>query len=231
MNVKRNRPAQPDYAFWDKLGKFQEWQVTCLWCEIEPSIAASLDGKPAAFRQRLIVARKDGFLKAEVKKVASADGMLYELWYRRKVLKDFAKRILEKPKFLFAKSREIAGEAKAHQSATSRSRVSTTDAAVVAESLPAGDIVIDKTVKHEDIASEINGTIPPLSAYLTIKQLSIKQPAFSESALRNLINKAKPTQSSKGEIPGNGLDSAIIRIGRKVLFDEEKFLSWVKSNQ
>jgi hypothetical protein len=65
----------------------------------------------------------------------------------------------------------------------------------------------------------------------TPKQFSTKYPAWSEAALRNLIFKAQTRQSSKGEIFGNGLleAGAILRIGRKVLIDEERFFDWVRN--
>ncbi len=66
---------------------------------------------------------------------------------------------------------------------------------------------------------------------LTIRQLSERYPAFSEPALRNLIFCSKPRLSSKGQIPGNGLDRAIIRIGRKVLIDAEQFQAWLREQQ
>lgn len=64
----------------------------------------------------------------------------------------------------------------------------------------------------------------------TTKQFSSKYPAFTEAALRNLIFKAERRQSTSGEIPGNGLADAgaVVRIGRKVLIDEEKFFEWVR---
>ena len=64
---------------------------------------------------------------------------------------------------------------------------------------------------------------------LTVDQFSERNPAFTPAALRNLIFKAEPRQSTKGEVPGNGLleSGAIIRLGRRVLIDEAKFLAWV----
>jgi len=69
------------------------------------------------------------------------------------------------------------------------------------------------------------------SVYWTVEQFSERNPAFTPPALRNLIFKAEPRQSSKGEVPGNGLaeSGAIIRLGRRVLIDEAKFLAWVAS--
>jgi hypothetical protein len=47
--------------------------------------------------------------------------------------------------------------------------------------------------------------------------------------LRNLIFKADSRESTKGTILGNGLieAGAIIRLGRKVLFDEDAFFVWI----
>ena len=63
---------------------------------------------------------------------------------------------------------------------------------------------------------------------LTVEQFSTRNPAFTPPALRNLIFKAEPRQSSRGTIPGNGLaeSGAILRLGRRVLIDEAKFLAW-----
>jgi hypothetical protein len=64
----------------------------------------------------------------------------------------------------------------------------------------------------------------------TVAQFPNAYPAFTEPALRNLIFKAERRHSSNGEIPGNGLieAGAIIRIGRKVLIDEDRFFDWVR---
>ncbi len=47
--------------------------------------------------------------------------------------------------------------------------------------------------------------------------------------MRNLIFKADSRESTKGTILGNGLieAGAIIRLGRKVLFDEDAFFVWI----
>lgn len=62
---------------------------------------------------------------------------------------------------------------------------------------------------------------------LTVKQLSQKHPAFSLSSLRNLLFKAKQRMTSIGAIQGNGLEKAVIRVGRKILIDEEIFFEWL----
>jgi len=55
---------------------------------------------------------------------------------------------------------------------------------------------------------------------------------LSESALRHLLFAAKPRQNSRGEeLPSNGLATAIIRIGRKVLLDLDEFDAWIDAQQ
>jgi hypothetical protein len=66
--------------------------------------------------------------------------------------------------------------------------------------------------------------------WYTVKQHAKVEPAFSESALRNLIFKASSRQSTKGVIPGNGLieAGAIQRVGGKVLLHRARFLAWIE---
>lgn len=66
---------------------------------------------------------------------------------------------------------------------------------------------------------------------LTVRQFSETHPAFSQGAIRNLIFLAKSRKTSKGTIHGNGLDVALVRIGRKVLIDEVRFFEWVDDQQ
>ncbi|KTD25449.1 Uncharacterised protein [Legionella lansingensis] len=67
--------------------------------------------------------------------------------------------------------------------------------------------------------SNVN-SIPLLS---TIKQFCQKHPAFTEGGIRDRIFYAD----------SNGLKKfgAILRNGRRVLIDEEKFFQWLKENQ
>lgn len=69
--------------------------------------------------------------------------------------------------------------------------------------------------------------LPPRTLF-TVKQFSIRNPAFTEASLRALIFNSKPRHSTSGVISGNGLDEAIVRIGRKLLIDEEKFYAWLE---
>lgn len=82
-----------------------------------------------------------------------------------------------------------------------------------------------------------NHTSAPLHAparlVFTVRQFAERNKAFSEAALRNLIFKADTGHSTKGDIPGNGLieAGAIVRIGRKVLIDEDAFFAWVDAQK
>lgn len=58
--------------------------------------------------------------------------------------------------------------------------------------------------------------------------------AFSAPSLRNLILNAADRVNSRGErIPGNGLAEAgaIVRVGRRVLIDEQAFFRWIADQQ
>jgi hypothetical protein len=57
-----------------------------------------------------------------------------------------------------------------------------------------------------------------MSEYLTVRQLSQRHKAFSESSLRYHIFHEKQ----------NGLSSAIRRVGRKILIREDGFLAWLE---
>lgn len=70
-------------------------------------------------------------------------------------------------------------------------------------------------------------------AVFTVEQFAQRNPAFTAAALRNIIFKAEPRHTSRGEIPGNGLIEcgAVLRLGRKVLLDESRFFEWVREQQ
>lgn len=53
------------------------------------------------------------------------------------------------------------------------------------------------------------------------------------AAITNQVFKAKARQSTKGEIPGNGMEEAraIVRLAGRVLIDEDAYFSWVDSQQ
>lgn len=68
----------------------------------------------------------------------------------------------------------------------------------------------------------------------SVEQFSERRPAWTPASLRNLILNAADRVNSRGErIPGNGLAEAgaIVRIGRRVLIDEQSFFRWIASQQ
>ncbi len=62
-----------------------------------------------------------------------------------------------------------------------------------------------------------------IPSLLTVSQFSIKHPAFPEGGLRYRIFHAD----------SNGLaeSGAIIRNGRRVLIDEQRFFDWLRTSQ
>jgi hypothetical protein len=66
------------------------------------------------------------------------------------------------------------------------------------------------------------------TSLFTVRQFAARHPAFPESSLRWLIFQSKQRETSKGTIPGNGLDTALVRIGKKLLIDETRFFEWVE---
>jgi len=68
----------------------------------------------------------------------------------------------------------------------------------------------------------------------SVSQFSERRPAWTQAALRNLILNSADRINSRGErIPGNGLAEAgaIVRVGRRVLIDEQKFFEWIAAQQ
>ena len=78
--------------------------------------------------------------------------------------------------------------------------------------------------------SYLNPALVPRYHIFSVAQFSQRNPIYTQPALRNLIFKAESRKSSRGEILGNGLleCGAILRVGSKVLIDEDKFFGWVR---
>jgi hypothetical protein len=75
---------------------------------------------------------------------------------------------------------------------------------------------------------------PALRNLRTVRQFSERFPAWTEPGVRNLILNAEDRVNSRGvRIPGNGLAEAgaIVRVGRRVLIDEQNFFSWISEQQ
>ena len=60
-----------------------------------------------------------------------------------------------------------------------------------------------------------------MTQYLTVRQLSDKYPAFPQGGIRHLI--------FHEEI--NGFNAVIVRVGKKVLIDENAFLNWIENQK
>jgi hypothetical protein len=69
---------------------------------------------------------------------------------------------------------------------------------------------------------------------LSVKDFSTKHSSFSEPSLRWLIFNSTERKTSRGDrIPGNGLTESgvVLRVGRKVLIDENRFFEWLDACQ
>ena len=59
------------------------------------------------------------------------------------------------------------------------------------------------------------------SQFFTVEQFADKYPAFTPSSLRWLLfNRAS-----------NGLDAAVVQLGRRVLIDEAAFVAWLRDHR
>lgn len=68
----------------------------------------------------------------------------------------------------------------------------------------------------------------------TVEQFAERRRFLTQSAIRNHILNSTDRVNSRGErIAGNGLAEAgaIVRVGRRVLIDEEAFFRWLASQQ
>lgn len=72
---------------------------------------------------------------------------------------------------------------------------------------------------------------PPPRVLLSVRDFSARHPAFPAATLRDLIFKSEERHTAKDKLPGNGMieAGAVIRVGRKVLIDEDRFFAWVDS--
>jgi len=71
--------------------------------------------------------------------------------------------------------------------------------------------------------SEKESNISSPRILLTVRQFSEKHRAFSPGGLRFLIFNAGSNGLKKSQ--------ALLRLGRRVLIDEERFFNWIEQNQ
>lgn len=77
-------------------------------------------------------------------------------------------------------------------------------------------------------------TEPPPRRLFTLPAFAERHSSFlTLSAITNQVFKAKSRKSTKGEIPGNGLEEAgaIVRLAGRVLIDEDRYFAWIDSIQ
>lgn len=80
----------------------------------------------------------------------------------------------------------------------------------------------------------MNATAVTPRQLFQVAQFSKKYPAFAQAAIRVHILNATDRFNSRGEkVSGNGLAEAggIVRVGRRVLIDEEAFFRWIATLQ
>ena len=68
----------------------------------------------------------------------------------------------------------------------------------------------------------------------TIPKFAERHDSFlTVPALHNQVFKAKTRKSTKGDVPGNGMEEAgaIVRLAGRVLIDEDRYFQWVDSLQ
>ncbi len=75
---------------------------------------------------------------------------------------------------------------------------------------------------------------PPPRRLFTLPSFAERHASFlTLPAITNQVFKAKTRKSTKGDIPGNGLEEAgaIVRIAGRVLIDEERYFAWIDAQQ
>ena len=92
------------------------------------------------------------------------------------------------------------------------------------------------TYQAAEIGRPLGATInePPPRRIFTLKAFAERHASFlTLAALTNQVFKAKIRQSTKGKIPGNGLEEAgaIVRLAGRVLIDEDAYFRWIDSLQ
>lgn len=67
---------------------------------------------------------------------------------------------------------------------------------------------------------------------LTLRQLAARQAVWDVPALRRLVFFSVPRRNASGTLrPPNGFRHALVRVGRRVLVNEERFYECITSQQ
>ena len=64
--------------------------------------------------------------------------------------------------------------------------------------------------------------------FFSVRQLAQRHPGFNEASLRWAIFNAKAPPGTAAHDVYGGFAPAIIKIGRRVLIDEDRFVAWVE---
>lgn len=94
---------------------------------------------------------------------------------------------------------------------------------------PAANFLPDKRTDAAYPAAATFLDRPPRRLF-TLKAFAERHASFlTLPALTNQVFKAKPRESTKGTIPGNGLEEAgaIVRLAGRVLIDEDGYFRWI----
>lgn len=84
-------------------------------------------------------------------------------------------------------------------------------------------------MKHQTPSTPPPDSIPPRRLF-SVRAFAERNPSFGQPTLRDLIFRANERYAANGKkVNGNGLieAGAVLRCGRKVLIDEERFFSWL----
>lgn len=85
--------------------------------------------------------------------------------------------------------------------------------------------------QHDD--KSVTVTTPPRRLF-TLPKFAERHSGFTTlAAITNQVFKAKSRQSTKGIIPGNGMEEAgaVVRLNGRVLIDEDAYFRWVDALQ
>lgn len=87
---------------------------------------------------------------------------------------------------------------------------------------------VNETEQHSH-AGDAHCSPPPRRLY-TLQNFAERHVSFTTlSGLTNQVFKSKPRLSTKGVIPGNGMEEAgaIVRVNGRVLIDEDGYFRWI----
>jgi hypothetical protein len=91
-----------------------------------------------------------------------------------------------------------------------------------------------QAIQQTEVTRSTAFTDPLPRRLFTLPKFAERHSGFiTLAAVTNQVFKAKGRLSTRGEIPGNGMEEAgaIVRLAGRVLIDEDAYFSWVDSQQ